>query len=353
MVVISPTKPEVPGIVSARVESLGEDGKYAYIDDQGRYHVRMHLDLDNEYGKGNATHPIRMSQPYSGPNYGIHFPNHEGTEALLAFENGDIDRPVVIGTVPNPNNKAPSVSANRMQNVIRTAAGNELVMDDTEKKTQVLLKSTDAHRILLDDKDDCVIVETTNKHKVTLDDKNENIEVKTKDGHFALMDDKNKKVTVQSKDGHRISINDKDQLITLTDEKGENRFNIDIGSNQITVESKKGSIELLAPQGAIDLKAKTINLQSSTDTSIKADMNLAAEAGKDVKTKAGMNYSAEAGMEYKQKGMNVKSEAQMQHDIKGMQVKSAGQIQNDMQGTMVSVKGSAMTQVQGAMVKIN
>ena len=48
-------KPEVPGVISARIESAGQDGKYPYLDDKGRYHVRMHLDPDNAYGKGRWT----------------------------------------------------------------------------------------------------------------------------------------------------------------------------------------------------------------------------------------------------------------------------------------------------------
>ncbi len=48
-----------------------------------------------------------MMQPYGGKREGMHFPLRKGTEVLLAFIDGDPDRPVIAGAVPNP--ETPSV----------------------------------------------------------------------------------------------------------------------------------------------------------------------------------------------------------------------------------------------------
>ena len=166
--------PKVSGIMSARIQS-GAGDEYAFIDDHGRYKAKMLFDLSDK-SSGEATMPIRLTQGYSGPGYGIHFPNHEDTELLWSCVDGNPDRPIGLGTVPNPSSATPVTSQNKMQNVIRTAAGNELIMDDTSGETQISFTTTDTNKISLDDKDDKIEVTTKDKHKLTMDDKNQNIE---------------------------------------------------------------------------------------------------------------------------------------------------------------------------------
>jgi len=342
-------KPEVPGVTTARVESAG--GDYAYIDDQGRYHVQMHYDQRTDRSDGTKTLPVRLKQAYSGPDYGIHFPNHADTEMLIAYENGDIDRPIALGTTPNPSQKAPSVAKNKMQNVVRTHAGNQLIMDDTIDKTIVRLNSADANLVELDDEKDRIHLETTKKHTATFDDKNEHVTVKTTSGHTIILDDKNKKVTVQSKKGHFLTIDDEKDVITVADEKSNNRFSIDAKNKKLTIESKEGDIDMLAPDGVINIKAKELKTESSGDTTMKAN-NLTSEAQSD-HTMEASNITAKAKMDYTQQGNNVTSKASMAHKTEGMQVSSKGSAKNDLQGAMVSVKASGINQIQGSMVKIN
>ena len=132
--------PRISGIMSARTESATGD-EYAYIDDHGRYHAKMLFDLTDRRN-GEATLPIRQVQPYSGPNYGTHFPSHAGTELVWACVDGNVDRPVSLGTVPNPSNISPSVTDNKAQSVIRTAGQNELTMDDTTQHENIYLHGT-------------------------------------------------------------------------------------------------------------------------------------------------------------------------------------------------------------------
>src|SRR5690606_26051910 len=53
---------------------------------------------------------VRMATPYAGANggadgeFGMYLPLNEGTEVLVSFLNGDPDRPVIIGAVPNSDN---------------------------------------------------------------------------------------------------------------------------------------------------------------------------------------------------------------------------------------------------------
>jgi len=131
--------PRLSGIITARLETGG--GDYAYIDDQGRYRVKLPFDLSDNTN-GTASRAIRMAQPYSGPNYGMHFPNRADTEMVLACVDGDVDRPMGLSTVPNPSNTSPSVAGNKAQCVIRSAGQNELTLDDSIGSENILLHGT-------------------------------------------------------------------------------------------------------------------------------------------------------------------------------------------------------------------
>ena len=341
-------EPRVPGIMTARVESGG--GDYAYIDDGGRYRARMHFDL-GDAETADATRPLRMSQPHSGPNYGVHFPNHDKTEMVWACIDGNVDRPLALGTVPNPNNASPSVSQNNYENVIRTKSGNQMIMNDTLDKAQILINTPDVNSMLFDDKDDRIVITTTNKHVVTMDDKNQHITAQTTDGHFLLMDDKNKKITLQSKDGHRMSINDADKLMTIVDESGDHRFEIDIGNKKLTIKTETGDIDIHAPKGHIEIKSKTLHTETEGDTTHQA-ANISSNADQDHTMKA-TNITCDASMDYTEAATNVTSEATADHVSKGLNTTSEAGVQNDVKGSLINVKASGINTIQGSLVKIN
>jgi type VI secretion system secreted protein VgrG len=200
--------PKISGIMSAKLES-GSGDEYAFIDDHGRYRFKALFDISDKTN-GEASLPIRLSQSYSGSGYGMHFPNHKDAELLWACVDGNVDRPIGLGTVPNPSQASPVVAKNKSHNLIRTAAGNEILIDDKSNETQIALTTSDSHKLLMDDKDDKIEVTSKDKHKIVMDDKNQNITITTKDGHKILLDDKNTKIEVTSKKGHFFLIDDTD-----------------------------------------------------------------------------------------------------------------------------------------------
>ncbi len=122
----------------------GEDEQtsYAFMDEAGRYKVQMPFDLwepkkqSAEPGeKGKASHWIRLAEPFAGNAlgenaFGMHFPLHKGTEVLISFVEGDIDRPVIVGALYNKNHTNPVNSTDPYRNVIRTKNGCKLEMYD-------------------------------------------------------------------------------------------------------------------------------------------------------------------------------------------------------------------------------
>ena len=117
-------KPRFFGTMHAHVDAESS-GEYAEIDDQGRYKVILPFDQSGR-GGGKASRFIRMAQPYAGMDYGMHFPLHKEIEVLLTFIDGDMDRPIISGSVPNPDTISPVTDKNQKKSIIRTGGGNEM-----------------------------------------------------------------------------------------------------------------------------------------------------------------------------------------------------------------------------------
>jgi type VI secretion system secreted protein VgrG len=62
----------------------------------------------------------------------MHFPLHKGTEVLLSHIGGDPDRPIIVGSVPNPHTPSPSTNRNATQSVIETSSGIRIEMEDQQ-----------------------------------------------------------------------------------------------------------------------------------------------------------------------------------------------------------------------------
>jgi len=115
----------IHGLVTGTV-ALGAPatvGGLAQIDDEGRYVVHLHFDTVAHEGGEKASHPMRMAQPFAGPNHGMHFPLRPGAEVVIAFMDGDPDRPIIVGSVPNAIARSTTTSANSNKNRITSAAG--------------------------------------------------------------------------------------------------------------------------------------------------------------------------------------------------------------------------------------
>jgi type VI secretion system secreted protein VgrG len=123
-------RPRIHGVVSGFVEAApGVDVAHAWIDKDGRYLVRILFDTAAS-GERKASLPIRMAQAHSGPGYGIHFPLRPGVEVVLAFIDGDPDRPVIMGAVPNALTPTPVFDADPTMHRMRTASGVQVEIDD-------------------------------------------------------------------------------------------------------------------------------------------------------------------------------------------------------------------------------
>jgi len=131
--------PRIDGFLSATVDGEG-DG--VHLDEWSRYKVILPFDRSGR-GGGKASAWVRMLTPYAGAGYGWNSPLHKGTEVLLSFIEGDPDRPVIAGAVPNPRTPSPVNADNPTQVVLRTAGGHQLAFEDQPGKESIRLECGD------------------------------------------------------------------------------------------------------------------------------------------------------------------------------------------------------------------
>ncbi len=130
-------KARLYGTLNAKVDGAGS-GQYAELDGQGRYKVVLPFDVSGRKD-GKASAWVRMMQPYAGAGHGMHFPLHKGTEVLLTFIDGDPDRPVIAGAVPNAETPSVVKDANQTMATIQTGGSNKIAIEDKAGSERILM----------------------------------------------------------------------------------------------------------------------------------------------------------------------------------------------------------------------
>ncbi len=112
--------------------------------DVGCVRVRFHWDKDTaRHGQEPTSCWVRVSQVFAGAGEGAVFHPRVGVEVIVDFEEGDPDRPIVVGRVYNGQNLppagAPTVSTFKTMTSPGGGSYNELTFDDTAGNQQIKL----------------------------------------------------------------------------------------------------------------------------------------------------------------------------------------------------------------------
>jgi type VI secretion system secreted protein VgrG len=150
-------KPVIQGMQTAVVVGGGAKGEEIFTDKYGRVKVRFFWDR-----RGPKTNPdscwIRVAQASAGKRWGTSFWPRVGQEVVVAFEEGDPDKPIILGSVYNAEQMPPylgdgSDAKHRNDNKVSgvktctTPEGdgfNEIRFDDTRGREQVFIRSQNA-----------------------------------------------------------------------------------------------------------------------------------------------------------------------------------------------------------------
>jgi type VI secretion system secreted protein VgrG len=130
-------RPRIEGTQVAIV--AGPPGEEIHPDKYGR--IKLWFPWDRKAKKdGSDTCWVRVAQSWGGGTWGAQVIPRIGMEVMVAFIDGDPDRPLVVGVVPNPANPVPyDLPANKTRMVLRsnTHKGegfNEITFEDEAGK---------------------------------------------------------------------------------------------------------------------------------------------------------------------------------------------------------------------------
>ncbi|SFC95869.1 type VI secretion system Vgr family protein [Pseudoalteromonas denitrificans] len=244
------------------------------VDDKGEYQVNLPF---NQNGLGEPSKQTRLLQPYGGAGHGMHFPYEAGTEVLVCGENGDLDRPVILGALYNANAPSPVNANNAHENKLVTRSGNTLLMDDKQGEEKISLGT-------LDDNNALILDATHNQHSATL---------QSVEGEM-FISAKNAIQLVSQKD---VNITAKGDLNTLA----ENSINVQTTEGDISFTSAsdlhanaQSNIRLQALDGSTEIQAvDAIKLQAGQDVSLYVEQgNLEMQAPEgDINIQANANLT--------------------------------------------------------------
>ena len=142
-----PAQRDWQGVVAARVEH--NDPKK-----MGRLRVQFFWQGDG------ATHWVRMISPHAGPGRGLMFMPEVGDEVAVAFEDGDPERPIILGSLWNGVQQAPrgeffgsDIPVNDIKRIV-TKSGNRLQMVDTPGRETIVVATPNHTSMAMTEKSD-------------------------------------------------------------------------------------------------------------------------------------------------------------------------------------------------------
>ena len=145
-------RPVIQGTQTAQVVGNGTEGEEILTDKYGRVKVRFFWDRRDLKGNPDSCW-IRVAQAWAGKRWGTSFWPRIGQEVVVAFEEGDPDKPIIIGSVYNAQQMPPYLGdgldpAHKHDNKVSgiktctTPGGdgfNEIRFNDTKGKEQLFL----------------------------------------------------------------------------------------------------------------------------------------------------------------------------------------------------------------------
>ncbi len=140
-------KPHMPGRQTALV--VGPANEEIWTDKHGRVMVQFDWDRLGERNE-KASCWIRVAQPWSGAKFGAQYLPRVGQEVIVAFLDGDPDRPIITGSLFNKDNMPPyDLPANQTQSGIKSRSSkggtasnfNELRFEDKKGQEELHLQA--------------------------------------------------------------------------------------------------------------------------------------------------------------------------------------------------------------------
>lgn len=194
-----------------------------------------YLTADKDLGE---TGWIFCLTPFGGKDYGCFLHPGIGDIVALAYEDGDVHRPFVIGSLWAKKNTAPVSISNGKNETFKLITPNKSFVEfsDVQKKERVTVSTPKGHKVELDDEKDVI----------------------------SVTDGKNK-----------LEISGKSGAVEITCEK---KLTIKVGSGvTITCDGNSGAVEIKT-NSKIELKSAKIGVKASGDASLEGSGSVAVKS---------------------------------------------------------------------------
>lgn len=173
----------------------GKDRQYGVVigvvtstkDDEGLGRIKVKFPWRGEEPGGEAkSHLARVASLMAGKDRGMVFLPEVEDEVLVAFEQGDLNYPYIIGSLWNSKDKHPQPNSDGKNNIrkIKSRSGHEIIFDDDseQKKEKVEIHTKANHQIILDDaagQEKIEIIDKTGSNKITFDSVQNSISIES------------------------------------------------------------------------------------------------------------------------------------------------------------------------------
>lgn len=128
---------KISGMITAFIDSAS-DSAVAEVNETGCYKVVFPQDI-SDHASGRSSCWVRRMQPHVGKGHGFSFPLTPGVEVLIAFVDGNPDRPVIAGALSNAESGFMENPSTAQAAAIQTAGGNGLAFNDVGTKQGLVL----------------------------------------------------------------------------------------------------------------------------------------------------------------------------------------------------------------------
>ena len=276
---ISAIKPKMTGPQTAMV--VGKKGEEIWTDKYGRVKVLFHWDRHGEADEHSSCW-IRVSQTWSGKNWGTMQIPRIGQEVLIDFLHGDQDQPIIIGSVYNGSTMPPyALPANATRSGVKTRSSkdgggfNEIRIEDKKGEEQIFMHAEKNQDIRV--KNDHFEWIGNERH---LDVEKNRFELIKENDNLVVEGDALSAITGDVHNKYDANLNQK----TATDE------NYTIGGDR---NQKVGGSESLKATSDIKLEAgSNYGVKGGQNIDIKGGMNINLDAGMSINIKAGSSFIA-------------------------------------------------------------
>jgi type VI secretion system secreted protein VgrG len=326
---------------------VGKSGEEIWTDKYGRVKVQFPWDRKGKKDE-NSSCWVRVTQHWAGKGYGTFFLPRIGQEVVIAFIDGNPDRPLITGAVynaeqtvpyPLPDNQTKSTTKSRTS---KGGGGfNEIRLEDKKDSEEIYIHAQKDMNIEVKhdrtakiDNDCKTDIKNDRSAKIDNNDKTvvkKNREVEVTEGDELLTVKKGNRTIAVDKGDEKHSVKGKRTVSVDKDEKHANKAKFSHTVDKDYILTVKGNLTIEV-DGDIKIKSKKgIKAEAAAAVDLKAGADMKLKAGANMKQEGAVNFDLKAGVGMKLEGVNI--------DVKA--------------SAMAKLEGGAMAAIKGGLVKLN